>query len=117
MHVNHGGTIATAEYNYYMAIPFKGVYSLYLERIDVSGWKSVVGEWDILFQSNTGAGTYTTIIAIDGAAHPVATWFADSASINALLSTSVEGLRISLSEISGSASFLGAANVSFRLVG
>lgn len=108
----------SADFNYYAAIPFKGLYSIYLERFDVSGWRSAAGEWDFLLQHGTGnPGTYTTIATVDGSGHPTTTWFADSATIGAVLTSSCEVFRIVLDEVSGSATLIGAANISFRLVG
>lgn len=110
--------VITADTAYRIPIPYQGVYSLFLERLDVAMYRTAAGEWDVAFnyEDVTGAGT-ALITPIDGNGTTTNNWTPHSATIAAPLSASARILAIFFDEISGTSSLFAVANLSFRLVG
>lgn len=110
-------TGVTADSTYYLAVPYQGTYSIWLERIDIAYHRTAAGEWDLLLGRMDNANVTTNIVTLDGAGDPTSSWRHKSATINALLNSSAEALTITADEISGTAAYYGGGVILYRLVG
>lgn len=101
----------------YAAVPYKGVYDVYLTRFEAATFRSAAGEWDVVLQYRDSANVATTIITLDGNGSATNTWVSESGNVNAVLNSAAEVLSSYHDEISGTSGFYGGASAFYRLVG
>lgn len=108
--------IATNGTNY-IAVPFKGVYSLYLLSFSASIFRNAAGEWDLALSRRAVDGTVTEIARRDGSGDTTNQHLCSVTNINAVLDSSANFLIFQALEISGASSMNGAGDLQYRLIG
>lgn len=102
----------------FSAIPWAGVYGIYLERFEASTYRLASGEWDLSLQwrpqNNTGNNNIATL---DGAGMTAAVWNRQAVTINAVLDPDAYIFRILYDEVSGSTVYYAGSLLTYRLVG
>jgi len=104
----------------YFPVPYAGVYGLYLERFEATMLRNGAGEWDFTlgWRPASNATTNDAALAnIDGAGDTTVNWYSKSATIGAVLNATAKMLIVKATEVSGTATFTGAAMLFYRLVG
>lgn len=114
----HTAGVTADAVNDFTPVPYKDIYDLWLERLQVSmlltagtaSWN-----WSLRYRNSANAGTdIATCSAVSPAAN---TWINYSTDINALLNSAALVLENSFDEISGAAAMHGGATLYYRLVG
>lgn len=99
------------------AIPYFGVYSLWLDSMDVSALMTQATNWDVNFNYSNSANVATLIATKSLNGNGANTWVASRVSIAALLSANARSLYLTLTENAGTASCFAHITVWARLVG
>jgi hypothetical protein len=108
-----GGTGTT-----WLPLPFRGTYSIWLERVDASTFVSGVGEWDVILNWTSAANVSTALATLDGSADAAATWLTKTAVPSPqLLDANARALNITWTEASGTATLIANAAIFYRVIG
>lgn len=113
----HAGSSITANTNFFINVPYRGTYSIWLERLDCAMLRSGAGEFDIVLTWQNSANSPTTITTLDGAGDTSATWVNHSATIDSVLDSNARAFVLSVNEISGTSNVFASASLFYRLVG
>lgn len=106
----------TVDTTLYIAIPYLGVYGIYLERLDVSMFRTAAGEWDAILLWSSTTNTQTTIVTVDGNGTTTNNWVPGSATIGAVLDANAKVLGLTFDEVSGTSTLFAIATLSYRLI-
>lgn len=106
---------AQADFSVYFALPYLGTYSIFLDRLDVTTFRTLAGEWDVLLQWVDSANSATTISTIDGSGNATSTWVPQSASPAVIVNANAKALQIAFDEVSGTSALFGNAILAYRL--
>jgi hypothetical protein len=98
-------------------VPYEGLYDLWLDSWTTAMFTSGVGEWDVLLQEVNSAVSVTTIDTQDGSTDTNGVFYGRTRALGVQVASTSRSLRVSFTEISGTATFTGAASVFCRLVG
>jgi hypothetical protein len=113
-----GSTGASADGNHgRAAVPYFGVYTLYLESMDISSFVSATAIWNLNLNYVNSANAATLIATQSTSGDAANTWMARRVSIAAALSSNARVLELFFDETTGTATLFANATVWFRLVG
>jgi hypothetical protein len=116
--LDFGTWSATADVIEFRAVPYRGTYSVWLEKMECSRFISTAAQWDVLLRYRTAAAnTDVTIASIDGTGFAAAAWGSGSVDIMALAPSDAEVLVGYLDEVTGTATFSGSMTLYYRLAG
>jgi hypothetical protein len=110
-------TTISVSTGHFIPVPWKGIYSIYLDHFEATTNRTGTGEWDVelyWLASNVAA---TLLASIDGAGDSATTVYNKTADISSVLSGSAVALYPQFTEVSGTSSIVGGTILWYRLVG
>lgn len=110
---------AASNLSSWAALPYFGTYSLWLEALDTTMFRSTAlpDEWDIVLSWLASNGVATTLATVDGSAHVQNLFNALSTSLGVVLDANARALRVTYTEIDDGGALTAAASVRYRLIG
>lgn len=114
--IGEGVSTATTGTQYH-AVPWTGVYDIYLDSFSYTSFRTAAGEWDITVNWVSASNVSTALGTVDGNGTPTSTWLAGTVAIGSVLSSSARSLSMVRTNVSGAASFFATVEIFYRLVG